>query len=54
MYNQPLTEVNFVNMERVMQGATASPAGGDGPGGTTGNDAPARQGVGPAVPGTGL
>ncbi len=54
MYNQPITEVASYSTEQLMDVVTASPAGSGGGGGTQGNDAPARHGVGPAVPGTGL
>ena len=45
MYKKPITEVTAFETERMMDGlATLSPAGGEGPGGSTGNDAPRRRG----------
>ena len=44
MYKKPETEILTVNTERMMQDMTMSSAGGNGPGGSAGNDAPRRRG----------
>ena len=43
IYIQPATDV--VAVETYLMQLTVSPAGGNGPGGSSGNDAPARRGI---------